>query len=159
MKKIRIMLVCLGNICRSPLAHGILEKIISDMNLTNIEVESSGTSGFHNGEKPDPRMTGVAASHGVILDHLRSQQFKQDDLNDFDLILPMDRDNQEHIKSMITKKSQLKKIVLFRDFDPEGKGLEVPDPYYGGPSGFEKVYNIADRTCKSLVQSLIRDES
>ena len=158
MKKFRIMFVCLGNICRSPLAHGVLEKLISDKNLTNkIEVESSGTSGFHRGEKPDPRMAGVAASHGVSLDHLRSQQFNQEDLSDFDLILPMDQENKEHIKRMVTDKSQLKKIILFRDYDPEGKGLEVPDPYYGGPSGFEKVFNIVDRTCKDLLDKFKRD--
>jgi protein-tyrosine phosphatase len=76
MKKYRIMFVCLGNICRSPLAHGIFEKLVADSDLEDqIEIESSGTSGFHRGEAPDPRMTGVAASHGVSLEHLRSQQF------------------------------------------------------------------------------------
>lgn len=149
------MFVCLGNICRSPLAHGVFEKMVKEANLDHlIEVQSSGTSGFHRGEKPDPRMSGVAASHGVLLDHLRSQQFKKEDLDHFDLIMPMDRENQDHIKSMASSKEQQAKVVLFRDYDPEGKGLEVPDPYYGGPSGFEKVFNIAHRTCESLFSEL-----
>ena len=149
------MFVCLGNICRSPLAHGIFEKLVKDASLDQvIEVESSGTSGYHRGEMPDPRMTGVAASHGVSLDHLRSQQFKKEDLEDFDLILPMDSENKEYIRRMTTNKKHLDKVKMFRDFDPEGKGLEVPDPYYGGPSGFEKVFSIAERTCKSLLGSI-----
>jgi protein-tyrosine phosphatase len=152
MKKYRIMFVCLGNICRSPLAHGIFEKLLLDADLDGVvDVESSGTSGFHRGEKPDPRMSGVAARHGVSLDHLRSQQFKKEDLENFDLILPMDRENHDHIKRMATSKEQQAKIKLFRDYDPDGKGLEVPDPYYGGSSGFEKVFSIAERTCQSLL--------
>ncbi|MDC7222773.1 MAG: low molecular weight phosphotyrosine protein phosphatase [Spirochaetales bacterium] len=155
MKKYRIMFVCLGNICRSPLAHGIFEQLLKDADLDHaVEVESSGTSGFHRGEKPDPRMTGVAAGHGVSLDHLRSQQFVKEDLERFDLILPMDLENHDHIKRLASHKDQLTKVKLFRDYDPDGKGLEVPDPYYGGPSGFEKVFSIADRTCRSLLRDV-----
>jgi protein-tyrosine phosphatase len=160
MKKYRIMFVCLGNICRSPLAHGIFEKLLKESSLDEvIDVESSGTSGFHRGEQPDPRMSGVAAGHGITLDHLRSQQFRKEDLDNFDLILTMDHENHDYIRRMISDKTQLDKIKLFRDYDPDGKGLELPDPYYGGASGFEKVYSIADRTCRSLmgeVKTLVR---
>lgn len=149
------MFVCLGNICRSPLAHGIFEKMLKDTGLDHVvDVESSGTSGYHRGEKPDSRMTAVAARHGIYLDHLRSQQFDIQDLDNYDLILPMDRENLDHIGSLITRKEQKEKIMLFREFDPEGRGLEVPDPYYGGPQGFDKVYAIAERTCHNLVKEV-----
>ena len=149
--RFHIMFVCMGNICRSPLAHGIFQRLVNEAGLGHlITVESSGTVSSHIGELPDPRMREEAERHGMILDH-RARQIETEDIDRYDLILGMDRTNVMHVKSLGKRGfSPRSHIKLFRTFDPEGGG-EVPDPYYGGPEGFSVVYSMVERTCRRLL--------
>lgn len=158
MKQKKIMFVCMGNICRSPLAHGVFQRMVTAQGLgDHFEIESSGTTGYHVGEMPDHRMSQTAHSHGYDLNH-RARRFMPHDLEDFDLILPMDKENMQDILRHVSDKNQVPKVKLFRDFDPQGyPGSEVPDPYYGGAEGFENVFDIVERTSKSLLE-LLKEE-
>jgi protein-tyrosine phosphatase len=140
----------MGNICRSPAAHAVAEQRIADRNLDSVlRVDSSGTIAYHAGEPADSRMSAELAKHGIKNGH-RSQQFRESDFDEFDLILAMDRRNLEDIKSMARDEADLRKLAMFRDFDPEGSG-EVPDPYYGGREGFTRVYDMVDRTVDEIL--------
>ena len=153
MKKFRVMFICTGNICRSPLAHAVFENIVKEKDLDGqIEVDSSGTGAWHVGEQADSRMRKTARRHGVHLNH-RSQQLISDNLRDFDLLLTMDADNYRDVCSLCSSDEELKKIKMFRDFDPVGDG-DVPDPWYGGIDGFETVWDIVYRTSHSLLDSI-----
>ncbi|MBN2510328.1 MAG: low molecular weight phosphotyrosine protein phosphatase [Spirochaetales bacterium] len=145
----------MGNICRSPLAHGVFQHMVNQKGLENrIVVDSCGTISYHAGELPDQRMRAQAAQHGITLDH-RARQIEAADLHDFDLILAMDKSNLFHIKELAKGKGQYKaKIKLFREYDTAKTGKEVPDPYYGGPDGFTRVYEIVDRTCRNLLTNI-----
>jgi len=147
----KIMFVCLGNICRSPLAHAVFDKRASEAGL-NIQTESCGTGAWHVGEPADARMRKTAGEHGVIITH-HARQFQPADLDDYDLIIPMDKGNLRDLKKY-ARPEHLEKIRLMREWDPQG-GTEVPDPWYGGPEGFETVFEIVDRSCEVLVQELI----
>lgn len=155
--KINIMFVCMGNICRSPLAHAVFEKMVQDQGLGDrFHIESAGTINYHAGEPADPRMRATAAQHGVIVDH-RANHLSPADLDTYDIILAMDRDNLSNIRALVQQPEQLEKIRLFREFDPEGgPNAEVPDPYYGGPAGFEQVYQMVERTSRALLDELTR---
>lgn len=155
MIKKKIMFVCMGNICRSPLAHGIFQKLVVMEGLTDFfEIESSGTTGYHAGELPDQRMSNTAYQHGYNLDH-RARRFMPHDLEIYDLVLPMDKANMEEIQNHAVSDSCRAEIRLFRDFDPQGyDGSEVPDPYYGGDEGFENVFLIVERSCRNLLEKL-----
>ena len=146
----KVMFVCLGNICRSPLAHAVFETMVNDLEL-DIEVESCGMGAWHVGEPADSRMRSCAAGHGVNINHY-ARRFNPSDLDDYDLIIPMDKSNLKDIKRY-AKPEHMKKIHLMREWDPEG-GTEVPDPWYGGPDGFETVYSIVERSCAVLVDEL-----
>jgi len=158
MKKMKIMFVCMGNICRSPLAHGIFQKMVVMEGLEeHFEIESSGTTGYHAGDLPDHRMSKTAYAHGYNLDH-RARRFMPHDLESYDLILAMDKDNLADIRSHIEAEGSHAEVKLFRDFDPEGyEGSEVPDPYYGGDEGFENVFRIVERSCKNLLNQCKKD--
>ncbi|MBN2340524.1 MAG: low molecular weight phosphotyrosine protein phosphatase [Deltaproteobacteria bacterium] len=150
----KIMFVCLGNICRSPLAHAVFESLVQEAGLTNFKIESSGTTAYHVGELPDARMRATASEHGVKMTH-RARQLKPSDLDHYDLILAMDNENLSNIRRLAASPEQLNKIQLFRDYDPEGgNGAEVPDPYYGGAAGFENVFQIVHRTAGHLLRTL-----
>lgn len=152
----KIMFVCTGNICRSPLAEAVFRDLVAQEGCDgHFEIDSSGTTAYHVGQSADDRMRAVAASHGVQIRH-RSKQFTAQDLDDYDLLLAMDRSNLREMRSIARRPEQLEKIRLFREFDPEGgAGAEVPDPYYGGRSGFETVYEMVDRTGRALLSSLL----
>lgn len=159
----RIMFVCAGNICRSPLAHAVLEKEIATRNSKNAYVvESSGTNSYHTGQFPDPRMRETGRSHGVVLDH-RSRSFPPRDLLEFDLILVMDKENYANVIRYTQTTDDTNRVMLYRTFDPEcqgsakdvrGHSLDVPDPWYGGQDGFEEVFAIVERTTRVLVDVL-----
>ena len=151
----RILFVCLGNICRSPLAEGVFRKLVaSEGRSAEFEIDSAGTGGWHVGERPDGRMRQTASRHGVSLEDIRARKFKRSDLDDFDLILAMDRNNYQDILAL-ARKDQTDKVRLFRSFDPEiGGSKDVPDPYYGGPDGFEHVFDIVERTSENLLRSI-----
>lgn len=151
MEQCRIMFVCLGNICRSPAAQAVLETKIREAGLeSRISAESSGTDAYHVGEQSDSRMRQTAAVHGVSINH-KAQQFRKTDLSDYNMIVAMDANNHHSILSMCSNEEQKSRVVLFRDFDPEGTG-DVPDPWYGGPEGFETVWEILDRTADALLE-------
>jgi len=155
-KKTKIMFVCLGNICRSPLAHAVFDHEAATRGAGDLfETESSGTAAYHEGEPADARMRETALAHGVRIDH-RARHLKKADLDNYDLILAMDRANLAGILKLAANPQQREKIRLFRDFDGQaGPDAEVPDPYYGGPEGFEEVFRIADRTCAGLLDQLL----
>ena len=148
-----IMFVCMGNICRSPLAHAVFEDILNREKIGDrFLVDSSGTIDYHIGEKPDPRMRATAISHGIPMGH-RAQQLTRKHLRQFDHIVCMDQENKAHALHLAETEAEAEKIRLLRDFDPRGKG-DVPDPYFGGAQGFETVFKIVSRSCESLFLEL-----
>lgn len=149
----RVMFVCLGNICRSPLAHAVFKQIVEERGLSDLyEVQSSGTCAFHVGERSDSRMRQTAREHGVIINH-RARQIFRCDLEDFDYIFAMDHNNYNNIRRLTANKELLSHVHMFRDYDIEGSG-DVPDPYYGGQAGFEKVFAIVKRTCMNILDKM-----
>ncbi|HKJ34800.1 MAG TPA: low molecular weight protein-tyrosine-phosphatase [Balneolales bacterium] len=150
----RICFVCLGNICRSPTAEGVLQHLAVERGLGNyFEIDSAGTSAYHIGELPNRFSRQIAASHGVMLGS-RAQQFEQDFGMYYDLILTMDQENYDNIIDLDIKSEFSNKVMLFRNFDPKPDDYEVPDPYAGGIQGFENVYQITYRTCQVLLDQL-----
>jgi protein-tyrosine phosphatase len=149
-----VLFVCLGNICRSPLAEGIFLHLVNEAGLSDrFEIDSAGTGAWHVGEMPDARATIVASQHGVNLTS-RARQITDDDLEQFDWVIAMDRENLRNIERMALSTGSDAEIHLLREFDPEGGGDEVPDPYYGGTSGFETVYEMVHRSCQVLLDRL-----
>jgi len=145
----KILFVCLGNICRSPMGEGAM-KYISNNENANYKIDSAGTASYHVGNKADARMRATALKHGIELTS-RARQFTQEDFDDFDYILAMDKDNKRNILSLSRNLTDESKVYLMRDFDELAfKGEDVPDPYYGGDAGFENVYQIVTRCCNNL---------
>lgn len=150
----KILFVCLGNICRSPLAEGVFRQRVDEAGLSDdFEIDSAGTGSWHVGEPPDSRATMVAKEHGVDLDS-RARQVTPEDLERFDHVIAMDRDNLRSLEQMAASSGGSAEIQLLRDYDPDRDGADVPDPYYGGVSGFENVYDIVSRSCEGLLAKL-----
>ncbi|MBW7857105.1 MAG: low molecular weight phosphotyrosine protein phosphatase [Leptonema sp. (in: Bacteria)] len=150
-KPLRVLFVCHGNICRSPAAEGAFLKLIQDRNLADqFEVDSAGTSSFHVGERPHADTRKAAREVGITLNSL-ARQFRFDDFDRFDWIIAMDHKNRKDIFALSNSSEQTDKVILFRGFDPEGKDLDVPDPYYGDFDGFQEVQQIVSRTAKELL--------
>lgn len=148
-----ILFVCLGNICRSPTAEGVFRQLLRNEGVEgDFEVDSAGTGGWHAGASPDPRMAAAAAAMGFTLSG-QARQVTADDYDRFDHILAMDRDNLETLLSRAPAHRH-HKIRLFREHDPENPGEDTPDPYYGGPEGFQEVVRIAERTARRLLHEL-----
>lgn len=152
---VRVLFVCLGNICRSPMAEGIFSHLVEDAGLNNqFKIDSCGTSGFHSGEPADHRMQQTAQAHGVRL-LSKSRALVASDFTDFDYILPMDSHNHEDIliaqKRVSGSTAVVKKML---DFDDQNQGGDVPDPYYGGADGFEQVYQMLWRSSHKLLSHL-----
>ena len=153
MEKTRVLFVCLGNICRSPLAEGIFSKKVEEAGLSHrFVIDSCGTSAFHIGEQPDPRTRANARDNGVLLDH-QARQFLADDFDRFDYILPMDASNLRNVRSLEPATYQAK-VTMMRDYDREGRGMDVPDPYYGGSRGFQNVFDILERSTEELLETI-----
>ncbi len=143
-------MVCLGNICRSPLAEGILK---SKVDQNEVEVESAGTAGFHIGKKPDSRSIAVAHKHGLAIDSQRCRKFSRQDFSDFNYIYAMDRSNYRNIISLAKNENDIKKVKLLLD-EINIDIKEVPDPYYDSEDGFEKVYTLIDKACDAIASQL-----
>jgi protein-tyrosine phosphatase len=150
----RILFVCLGNICRSPLAEGIFRGLVDEAGLSDkFEIDSAGTGSWHVGERPDARAAMVAREHGIELDS-RARQVTLKDLHDFDYVVAMDHENLRSLERMAASSGGDAEISLLRAYDSDAEGEEVPDPYYGGVGGFENVYQIVARSCEGLLMRL-----
>jgi len=149
---VRVLMVCLGNICRSPLAEGILS---SKTNSSEIFVDSSGTAGYHVGNPPDPRSVEVAASHGIDISRQRCRRLSQDDFDEFDYIFAMDRENLIYLQELARSAEDLAKVSLLLE-SAEMAEEEVPDPYYGGDDGFLHVFRMIDRATDRLLESFLK---
>ena len=149
----KILMVCLGNICRSPLADGLLRDKVEKLNLPVI-VDSAGTSGLHSGDKPDPRMIKTARQFGLDISYLRSRKFTEKDFETFDHIYVMDEENLKNVSKLARNNEELKKVSLILNLIEPGKNLEVPDPYYSGDAGFREVYSLLDQATDQLIQTL-----
>ena len=145
MKK-KILMVCLGNICRSPLAEGILKSKLSD----NFIVDSAGTAGYHVGELPDKRSIEVAEKYGIDITNQRSRKFVKSDFKEFDLIYAMDGSNYHNILSIIDDNEDVQKVRMILNELHPSENKNVPDPYYGGNQGFENVYKMLDEACEVI---------
>jgi protein-tyrosine phosphatase len=155
---VKVCFVCLGNICRSPLAQGVFEALVKKEGLQDqIIISSAGVGNWHVGNPPDSRMQQTAQKHGITLNSL-AQQFHATDFKEMDLVLAMDHSNLSALQLMRPESELKSKLLLFRTFDPEGNdNLEVPDPYYGENNGFEMVYHIVKRTCPKVLEYLQRE--
>ena len=147
----KILMVCLGNICRSPMAQGVMEKCIQEYQL-NWSVDSAGTNGYHNGEHPDSRAIREAKKNAIDISRQISRQVNHSDLNEFDLILAMDSNNYSYLKSMCKDPHQLSKIHLLMEFAYPGKNKSIPDPYYD--NSFDKSLNLIKEACLSLINHM-----
>ena len=143
-------MVCLGNICRSPLAEGIMQNKINKNNL-DWEVDSAGTGAWHVDELPDPRSIKVAQKNNIDITNQRARQFRPTDLDSFDLILTMDSSNFQNVKRHVTSPKQLNKIHMIMNFVNPGMNQVVPDPYYGS-HGFETVFEMLDNACNKIIE-------
>ncbi len=156
--EISVLFVCLGNICRSPLAEGVLAHRLVAAGLSDlVYVDSAGTGAWHVGQAPDSRSIAVAAQNGIELPG-KARRVRLEDFFEFDLVLAMDRSNLEDLKDLESGSGSDAAIKLFLEFDSDPDGdPDVPDPYYGGADGFQRVFEMVDRTCEALVDHL-RDE-
>lgn len=148
---VKVLMVCLGNICRSPLAEGILR---SKVNSTEIHIDSAGTGGWHIGELPDSRSIEIARVNGIDISDQACRKFVEDDFDAFDLIYVMDKSNLIDVLAMARNDRDKMKVKLILEEISPGKFMEVPDPYYGGGRGFEKVFEMLDTACDKIVNKL-----
>jgi protein-tyrosine phosphatase len=156
--KLKVLFVCLGNICRSPLAEGVFRHMVAAAGLADkFIIDSAGTSSYHIGDPPDSRTTAVALTRGVQLSGAARQVLTRD-LMDFDYVLVMDEENLESVKRLAKGKTTRAQIKLLREFDAQATNVfNVPDPYYGGPRGFENVHDIVERSCAALLEQIRAD--
>lgn len=152
---IGVLFVCLGNICRSPLAEGVFRHVVAEAGLADhFELDSAGTSDYHIGSSPDPRTVAVARRRGVPVEHA-ARQVGPDDLHRFDYVVVMDEANFSKVRRLAERARPDAEILMLRDFDPEADGArEIPDPYFGGPSGFEEVHDMIERASRALLAHL-----
>ncbi|WP_224482596.1 low molecular weight protein-tyrosine-phosphatase [Robertkochia aurantiaca] len=148
MKK-KILMVCLGNICRSPLAEGIMSSIAPE----DFIIDSAGTSDYHIGESPDKRSVETARKYGIDITSQRGRQFKTSDFDEFDHILVMDQSNFNDVIAKARDEEDRKKVRMILEYAPDTSTREVPDPYYGGKDGFEKVYDLLTRACDGFLRN------
>ena len=153
-EKIKVLFVCLGNICRSPLAEAIFKHKLQKKGLERFfDVDSCGTSNYHIGDPPDPRTIANARKNGVSIEHC-GRQFIIEDLHHYDYIMAMDHSNLRNILRLLEYEGHRDKVMLMREFDPLGKGEEVPDPYYGGEKNFQEMFEILDRSTENFLVHL-----
>lgn len=156
MNHVRVLFVCMGNICRSPTAEGILGALVAREGLTHrIRIDSAGTHAYHVGEPPDSRAQAAALRRGVDLSGQRARRVRMEDFLEFDYVLPMDSSNYEDLQELCPEPQ----TVIFRrflDFAPQLSERDVPDPYYGGPNGFERVLDLIESAAEGLLEDIRR---
>ncbi|WP_114903692.1 low molecular weight protein-tyrosine-phosphatase [Kordia sp. SMS9] len=149
--KTKILMVCLGNICRSPLAEGILA---SKLDPTKFEVDSAGTAGYHVGALPDKRSIAIAKQYGLDITYQRSRKFVKSDFQTFDYIFAMDQSNYDNILALAEMETDQAKIHMILNQITPNSNAEVPDPYYGGDQGFENVYRMLEEACSIFAEKI-----
>lgn len=149
----KVLFVCLGNICRSAMAEGILTHKSATQKL-EFEVDSAGTSDYHIGEAPDKRMQKKALQHGINIANQKGRQFTVKDFDAFDYIFAMDESNRDNILKLARNEQDKNKVELFLNLSYPNQDLSVPDPYYGGEQGFEDVYQMLNTTCDNFINQL-----
>ncbi|WP_372472734.1 low molecular weight protein-tyrosine-phosphatase [Capnocytophaga sp. ARDL2] len=150
----KVLMVCLGNICRSPLAEGILQ---SKVDTTKVTVDSAGTAAWHSGEKPDKRSIAVAKKYGIDISHQRARNLTVEDFELFDKIYVMDRSNYINVCRLAPNEKAVAKVEMILNEVHPDSNVEVPDPYYRGDQGFEKVFAMLDEAC-TIIQKKINQE-
>ena len=156
-EKISVLFVCMGNICRSPTAEGVFRKLVADAGLEHrIRVDSAGTHAYHVGEKPDRRAAAAAARRGFSLDGISARRVMDADFASFDYIIAMDEDNLFNLEQARPDDTHAR-LRLFLDFATSGGTREVPDPYYGGAAGFERVLDLVEDASRGLLETIRRE--
>lgn len=153
-----ILMVCLGNICRSPLAEGILRHQLSIAGIIDLKVDSAGTSNYHIGEHPDSRSIKNAKGHGIDISKLRARQFSIADFDSFDRIYVMDSSNLRDVIALARNKSDKEKVELLLNIKWPGQNISVPDPYNSDGDGFEKVFHLVEQACEEIVKSVVSSQ-
>ncbi len=149
MQQYKILMVCLGNICRSPLAEGILK---SKIDTSKVMVDSAGTGHWHVGQEPDNRSIAIGNKYNIDITDQRGRQFSTKDFKDFDLIYVMDNSNKENVLALAENDSHRGKVKLILDEIFPGENVDVPDPYFGGDLGFENVFKMLDEACEIIAK-------
>lgn len=153
---VKVLMVCLGNICRSPLAEGILK---SKVDSSKVWVDSAGTGGWHVGELPDSRSIEIARRNQINISDQRCRKFKEDDFEEFDLIYVMDKSNRDDVLNLASNRLHESKVkLILNELSPE-TDLEVPDPYYGGDKGFQNVFDMLNDACEQIANRIIDEKS
>jgi len=147
----RVLMVCLGNICRSPLAEGILK---SKVNSQKVFVDSAGTGDYHTGEQPDKRSISIATTYRIDITNQKARRFSVKDFDEFDLIYVMDQSNYNNVVALARNEEDKAKVNLILEEVFPGEGLDVPDPYRGGDFGFKNVYKMLDQACSVIAKKL-----
>ncbi len=154
----KVLMVCLGNICRSPLAEGILEKKINENGL-DVSVDSAATSDYHVGDKPDPRSISKAAEYGIDITAQRGRQIQKSDFQEFDRIFVMDTSNYSNTVALTNKIEEIDKVEMILNLITPSSNQSVPDPYFGGEDGFENAYRLLDAACDVIIKQLKDEQS
>lgn len=150
----RVLFVCMGNICRSPTAEGVFRALVRAANRDgDFEIDSAGTHAYHVGEPPDERSQAVALERGIDLSHQRARRVHPADFDDFDYVLAMDRENLRLMRDQCPAVRE-DRLRLLLEFGPESGRLDVPDPYYGGPTGFDDVFDLVENACAGLLAEI-----
>jgi protein-tyrosine phosphatase len=154
---VRLLFVCLGNICRSPTAEGVMRGLVAEQGLEDrIEMDSAGTGAWHVGSGPDARASAAAGGRGVVLEG-QARQVRREDFEEFDLILAMDDSNLRDLRALAPSEEGRAKVRLLREFDPAAAAagdLDVPDPYYGAEDGFGEVFDLVQAACRGLLEQI-----
>ena len=150
---VKVLMVCLGNICRSPLAEGILRSKLPENNFI---IDSVGTANYHIGNTPDKRSIAVAKKYGIDISNLKGRQFSINDYDDFDLIYVMDESNYSNVVKLARNEEDINKVKFILNEIYPDQNYSVQDPYYGGESGFENIYKILDEACSNIANNLLQ---
>jgi protein-tyrosine phosphatase len=153
---VRILFVCLGNICRSPTAEGVMRSLLHKADMEReVLIDSAGTGGWHIGSPPDSRAAAAAGERGIRLEGV-ARTVREEDFEDFDLLVAMDRENMSALRRLAPNEKARDKVHLLREFDPASNtaDLDVPDPYYGAPDGFDQVLDLVHAACEGLLEDI-----